>query len=234
VLSEQPDHLPKWTERFATAARHPLAAVALGFVLTGILATGFSKWIDYRSQQREANSAAHARAVQSVKEITDLLYERRTRGVLLSSAIRRQARESETLARKSAYDDVYVRWNSTLLSNQFRMREISGSIYSEYEGYIDQKLAPLLKSADKCLTDTFDAYLRSTKPGGIAPAAVPSSGPGAPDLANQQLDACKVEMLHDAIERCSYELTGALYRLVATGESPPDVRSKLERNCTVP
>jgi hypothetical protein len=212
------------------------------FCAHGIVATTFSKWLDHLAQERERNSSAQARAVESVKEVTNLLYERLTRAVLLSSAIQREAREPEILARKAAYDDVYVRWNSTLLSNQFRMREISGSsLYSEYEGYFDSKMAPLLKAADKCLTAAFDTYLRRPEPAAVAPAVAPSSGfeiissPGlAAKAANQQLLECKIDVVFGTIGSCSYTLADALYELVATRMNPPDVLSKLNKDCMMP
>jgi hypothetical protein len=48
----------------------------------------------------------------------------RTRGNMLASAILRSASMDEVKDRKKSYDDIFVRYNATLQSNMFRLREI--------------------------------------------------------------------------------------------------------------
>jgi hypothetical protein len=242
AMGEKPTQHQTLILRLAATARHPLAAVVLGFALTGILATAFSKWLDYRSQMREAQSSAYARAIESVRQVSDLLYERRIRGVLLSSSIRRHAREAEVLARKSAFDDVVVRWNSTLMSNLFRIRRMSGlaTPYTAFEHYFEDKATPLLAEADLCLTASVDAYLHPLDQDSNSPtdlSSLPSKripGFDAWEAAKQKLDGCQIENLHSVMLDCFYQITNALYNYIVTNNTPADFDLVLDKACKSP
>ena len=201
-------------DKFAT---HPLSSTVVVFLLMGLIATSFSKWLDTLAQQREIFAAAHSRAVESVRHISELLYERRTRSVLLVSAIRRHAKEDEVNSRKAAYDDVYTRWNSTIQSNLFLIREITGAHdYSEYEYVQERQVVPVLNSIDKCITNAFDKFV---------------SDSDEHVTAIQILDQCKIDDLLTISIRCLYNYTDILYTTVQARVIQNDMKQIMQDVC---
>ncbi|WP_159351526.1 hypothetical protein, partial [Roseomonas harenae] len=208
----------------------------LAFFLTGVLGVVFSKMLDDWSRQRQVEATVRERAVESLREITDLLYERRTRSELVASSIRRDAGEAEVRARKSAYDDAYIRWNTKLQSNLFRIREMtSGAVtiggYSRFEFYAERYLVPLLLAADACITSAYDTYLTPAN--------------GSLDSARKKLDTCSmrgaqvyIRDIHRSTVTCSYAFTDALFMTVRAAstrrEKEEDLSMELERRCRVP
>ena len=166
--------------RLGEACRHPLVITIVGFILTGVIGAGFTWKLNSLSTASEIEAARRARAVEAVREVTDLINERRTRAMLVAFAIHRQSPGTEVEARKSAYDDVYVRWNTKAQSISLRIREIFQVLApSDYEGYINaltnevalghrtptsRQAEPehrgLLTLMDTCITNAFDAYRR--------------------------------------------------------------------------
>jgi hypothetical protein len=140
----------KWLRRFARWGNNGFITTFLGFVLTGLLAAAFAKQLDNWAKQREVDAANRTRAVDAVKEISDLLYERRVRSVIYASALENGAREADVTPAKRAYEDAFARWNTKLQSNMLRVREISGGIGSEERSLIEIQfinyLGPLLNS----------------------------------------------------------------------------------------
>ena len=68
--------------------------------------------------------AATQRAAESVKTVADLIFERGFRANMIVSSIKRNADVEEIKERKKDYDTVFVRYNSTIQSNLFRVREM--------------------------------------------------------------------------------------------------------------
>ena len=138
--------------------------------MTGVIGAAFTWWLNTLSGARDVEVARRARAAEAVREITDLINERRTRAVLVAYAIHRKSSQTEVEARKTAYDDVYVRWNTKSQSISLRIRDISQQLApSDYEGYIsaltnevalDSESKGLLTQMDTCVTNAFDAYSR--------------------------------------------------------------------------
>lgn len=237
-----------WRAALWRGSSNPLVTTVVAFLLTGLLGGYFSHVLDERAREREEaaeararqqqeEAAARGRAVEALRDVTDLLYERRARSELLASAIRRGAREAEIVARKQAYDDAYLRWNARLQSNLFRIREITGSArrdeYSAFEAKLEAHLAPLLRAADACVTRAFDLAL--------------SGSGGAADDARRALDECalggsdrraaRIAALHVAILNCSYAFTNGLYTTVqleaARGPLARDVAAEMTARCAL-
>ena len=217
---------------------HPLTITVVGFVLTGVIGAVFTWWLNSLSTEREIergdrvriaqlDAAAHTRAVEAVKELTDLINERRTRAVLVASSIYRGAAITEAEARKTAYDDVYVRWNTKLPSVSLRIREEIFKQLSptEYEGYIQalthqmalgHKVANASSAAkpegyltlmDACVTDAFDAYEKNRADDGKSAVAI--------------LDKCDFSGMNIRLDRCSELMVESLYRIVNSTPGAP-------------
>jgi Na+/glutamate symporter len=76
--------------RSVNLTRHPLTVAVVGFVLTGIIGAGFTWWLESASKAREGEreqrqkaleleAASRARAIEAVREVTDLVHERTPR-----------------------------------------------------------------------------------------------------------------------------------------------------------
>lgn len=169
------------TSRLGEVLRHPLVVTLFGFFCTGILGTYLTWWLAYRSHLDDTEASIRNSAVAAVSDISDLVNERRTRGELVISAVRRGAPESEVVARKVAYDEAYVRWNTKVPGDLLRVRAMFHWSRSRFERYIDgltnanvllhgidagvllhrQQLAPnhgLFSIMDACITRAFDSY----------------------------------------------------------------------------
>jgi hypothetical protein len=200
----------KWLRRFARWGSNGLITTFLGFILTGLLAAAFAKQLDNWAKQREVDAANRTRAVDAVKEISDLLYERRVRSVMYASALEHSGQEAEVAPARRSYDDAFARWNTKLQSNMLRVREISGGLGSEERSPIEIQfrdyLGPRLNEANWCV---YSAYLAS-----ISVARTDSKS-----NAEQTLKACmtadgskvSIGQLHDVINECGYAFVNALY-----------------------
>jgi hypothetical protein len=207
-------------QHFAEASRHPLVLTLVGFILTGILGAGLTWKLNSIANGREAERAAQARAAEAVREITDLINERRTRAILVAYAISRSS-GAEVQARKASYDDVYVRWNTKTQSIALRIREmLRRSSPAEYENYfnsltvklslafdtrgVSEQARPgsvaLLSKLDDCITKAFDVFRKSN---------FENSSP-----AIDVLKACRVDEIDDHIINCSSIMGDSLYALV--------------------
>jgi hypothetical protein len=218
-------------------------------MLTGIGGAGFTWWLNSLSNMREAERAERAktaeyeaagrsRAVEAVREITDLINERRTRAVLIAYAVHRQSSQAEIEARKLAYDDVYVRWNTKSQSISLRIREIFKQLApSDYEGYIDaltnevalghrtgatlsgvSKHQGLLTLMDTCVTKAFDAY-RMEKFENVTSAEEV--------LAECDFDAMDLQLLE-----CTRIIADSLYVIVNTLNNSQYVEEKIRTDAT--
>jgi hypothetical protein len=234
----------KSLKQLAELSRHPLVITIVGFMLTGVVGAGFTWWLNSLSATREAEhaerarrgeleAAERARAVEAVREVTDLINERRTRAVLVAYAIHRHSPEAEVEARKSAYDDVYVRWNTKSQSISLRIREIFKQLApSGYEGYISALTHEvalghqtgvnlsskptrqgLLTQMDTCVTGAFDAY-RLDKFENTT-------------TAEQILTDCDFDGIDLQLIECSTILADSLYVIVNTMDNPKYVEEKI-------
>jgi len=177
----QPDVSAASKSRLLEASRNPLVVTLVGFLCTGILGAYLTWWLNTRNQLRDLETSIRNSAIDAVTDISELVSERRMRGVLVVSAIRRGAPETEVVARKFAYDEAYIRWNAKVPGALLRIRAGFHWTRSHYEKYIDgltnanillhgtnagvllhgQLLAVrpgLFSIMDACLTRAFDAY----------------------------------------------------------------------------
>src|SRR4051794_22920165 len=123
--------------RLAEASRHPLFVTIVGFICTGILGALLTWWLNSLSQSRERQTTTRNNAIAAVSDISELLSERRVRGTLVVSSIKRGAPESEVVARKVAYDESYIRWNTKIHGDVLRVRAGLHWSRSQYQKYID-------------------------------------------------------------------------------------------------
>jgi hypothetical protein len=222
--------------RVMAALTHPLGIVFITFLLTGVVATSFAKWLDNLSKAHEVELAAQQRAVDSVRNITDLLYERRTRGVLLSSSIKRNASFDEIKERKHSYDDVFVRYNSTLQSNMFRIRDIFHTAdYTRFEAFLEERVQPLFVSQDRCLTSAYDSEVSNDD------AKRRSAVDVLVDCNKGNPPSVSVGKIEQVLLDCTYAFTDALFRVVQTSDWPqgtnrltPDIMGRIARTCAQP
>jgi hypothetical protein len=200
--------------RVGTALKHPIGAALLAFFLTGIAATLFSKWLDELSKAHELEIAAQRRAIESVADVTNLLYERRMRASMLASAISRGADVTEIRDRKKLYDDVFVRYNATLQSNMFRIREIfHTSDYTRFESLLEGPVHVLFAMDDACLTASYDAAISKDA---MTNKTAKDTLSKCPSDAQVPLS---IKTIHQTLLDCEYAYTDALYRIVRSSES---------------
>jgi len=180
----QPDVSAESKSRLAELSRHPLVVTLVGFLCTGILGGYLTWWLNYRDHLHDIETSTRNSAiVAAVSDISELVNERRTRGELVVSSIKRGAPETEVVARKTAYDEAYIRWNSKVPGDLLRIRAGLHMSRSRYEKYIDSltnanillhgldvdatvlmhgpRLGAnpgLFSIMDVCITRAFDAY----------------------------------------------------------------------------
>jgi hypothetical protein len=229
----------KSLNQLSEVTRHPLVITIVGFMLTGIVGAGFTWWLHSLSSEREIErtqrerrvdfeAASRARAIEAVREVTDLINERRTRAILVASAIYRQSSQAETETRKWSYDDVYVRWNTKAQSISLRIREIFKKLApTDYEGYLNalhhqmalgdptppmsdennSRHEGLLTLIDACITDAFDAYRRDKFENATSALKI--------------LNSCNINTLNLKLIGCSNVMADSLYVIVNTLDSEP-------------
>ena len=226
-------------KQLSEASRHPLAITVVGFMLTGICGAGFTWWLSSLSNTREVEraervrradfeAAGRARAIEAVQEVTDLINERRTRAVLVAWAIHRQSSQTEVEARKWAYDDVYVRWNTKAQSISLRIRGIFKQLApSDYERYINALTHEvalghsegrpnhegLLTLMDTCVTKAFDSYRQERYENKLA--------------AEKALDECNFDAMDIKLIDCTRIIADSLYVIVNTLDDPKLVEEKI-------
>jgi hypothetical protein len=133
----KPDVSTASKSRLAEASRNPLVVTLVGFLCTGILGAFLTWWLNSRSHVQDIETSIRDNAIAAVSDISDLVNERRERGMLVVSAIRRGAPETEVVARKTAYDEAYIRWNAKVPGDLLRIRAGFQWSRSRYEKYID-------------------------------------------------------------------------------------------------
>jgi hypothetical protein len=186
----------------------------------------FTKWLDYLSTTRELSATLRANATGSIKDITDILYERRTRGVLLASSIQRMANMQKFTERKEAYDNIFVKYNSNMQSDIFRLNEFSSSQYP-FLGIRNDAVSLLLPSQlfsfiNKCLIQAADSYLSSDQ----------ETRQQAPLLLTKCDNGSKIpatiEGLNAKVQDCIHEFTATLYGMISFSGTKSELRNLLE------
>ena len=105
--------------------------------MSGILGGYLTWWLNYRDHLQDLETSIRNSAITAVSDISELANERRTRGKLVVSAILRGAPETEVVARKTAYDEAYIRWDAKVPGDLLRIRSGLHWSRSRYEKYID-------------------------------------------------------------------------------------------------
>jgi hypothetical protein len=156
----------------------------------------------------------------AVGGLSKYIYERRVRGEMLLSGLRRHANaptvesRNEVFERKRQYDDAYVNWNTNHQANLLLIRQVLGSnTYSDFEGLLEFRLvSQVFAPLDKCLTEAYDAAARGQDPRPI-------------------LKACRAtEMVQRSLD-CGYAITDELFRLSSPTGNPQESKSVVESRC---
>jgi hypothetical protein len=218
-------------QRTPAFLKHPLGAALLTFLFTGIGAALFSKFLDTVSKTRDLELAATQRAAESVKTIADLIFERTFRATMIVSSIQRKADLAEIKARKTQYDVVYVRYNSTIQSNLFRVREMFRTTeYTDFERLLEGPVRELLVAQDDCVTIAYDKATSQDESTRASATEILTHCPGrgrGEDIAN----------IWSAIAGCEYAYTNALFRVVEQQVSPTVIQAlkqEVSRACQFP
>lgn len=188
--------------------RHPLLHLVVGFLLTwlvGTVLTGYWKDKQLRNDRALENDRLRAAAnFQSIQQLSELMYERRTRAEMLASALRRNWPLEEVRTRKAAYDSAYVRWNRGIMQTYLTIRGIvDEKDYSSIEAHVQTGLVPHLSRWDSALTAAYTVRL-------------------ARPLTAGDLDGTLVRTENQAVINCAYEITHALWVAVSSrGSTDP-------------
>lgn len=145
------------SSKFGSFLRHPLTAILIGFLLTGLIGAWLSYYYNLKQMDRERALDNIVARRQAAQDFARFIYERRTRAELLSSAFRRQAQMEEIISRKKQYDESYASWGSNLQANLLIIRSLVESLnYSEFEYDVEFYLVPIFRRIDQCLTAAYD------------------------------------------------------------------------------
>lgn len=220
-----------------------MVVTVVGFILTGILGAVFTWKLNSiatehedaraeQTKQAELLAATHDRAVEAVRQIIDLINERRTRAVLVAYSIRREASQKEVEDRKKAYDEIYVRWNTKSQSIDLQIRELFKQIApSDYERYVDSltfRVSPvangnemnykpgLLSILDKCVTDAFDAYRKENFQQN--------------KMAMEIIYTCNIDEIDSSIMACSQTMGESLFAIVSGQLKREEIDRKIGRD----
>jgi hypothetical protein len=184
-----------WLSKAGLFARHPLTVVVVGFLLTGIVGTLVTRSYAERQAQQERRLALIEDRKEAIQTLASFVYERRARAEMVASALRRAAREQEILERKRLYDEAYVRWNTSLQSNLFKVRDILGDQqYYEFEQHIETLLVPIYRDLDVCINGAVDQHMSGER-------------------ASPIMDTCDIKSLLQLALDCGYAITDELYKL---------------------
>jgi len=146
----------KWERIFS----HPLSIVIVGFLLTGIIGTGLSYYINSNQLKGQEIKARKENGILAINKISEMMYQRYTAAALLASSLKRNSAVEELKERKKMYDDAYFRWNTNILIIELTVRGLtSDTVYSKIEGKIEHCLKDHFSNIDQYLTDGYDARL---------------------------------------------------------------------------
>jgi hypothetical protein len=207
----------------ARLTRRQLILFALASaVLNGLVTASIGAWLAQtyaRAQQRQ----------EAVKQMSNLIYERRTRAGMVVSSMRRLADTEELRHRKRLYDEVYVDWNKNVRLNLFVIREVMGEkALSAFEQDFEELLIHPMSLIDNCLTKAYDLKLAGTDPLPV-------------------LDTCQMPMLHQLVLDCGATFTNEVYKLSrpsflpaflpswrSSDEDRTAARARIKKGCTRP
>lgn len=175
--------------KYARLTRRQLITFALlSAVLNGIITASVGAWLGQTYAKYQSRR-------QSIESLVHLVYERRTRAGMVTSALRRGADLDEVKFRKRAYDEAYVGWNKNVMQNIFAIREVTGDhMLSSLEGHFENELVASLADIDRCLTKAYDARLANADPKPI-------------------LEQCRMPELNQFALDCGATFTNELYKL---------------------
>jgi hypothetical protein len=194
---------------FGAALTSPIGLIIISFLLTGVAAAMFSKHLDDLSKAREWEFSARQRGIESVRIISDILYERRIRGVLVWSSISRNASIDELKDRKKSYDDAFVRWNSAIQSNMFRVREMfHAENHTGFELMYENNVSSLLFVQDSCLTSAYDSMISPDD------SKHPPVDKVIADCIADHKPPVSLGQINSTLQDCLYDFTNALYRII--------------------
>ncbi len=182
--------------REASLTRSNLIVFALiTAALNGIVTASVGAWLAQTYSSFQARRA-------SAQSIADLVYERRTRGGMVVSSLRRGAELEELRFRKRAYDEVFVDWNKRIQNNVLQIREMIGAVEATMlEQQMQELLVPALTEMDVCLTKGYDVRLAGQDPLPV-------------------IEGCRYAGLHQFTLDCAKGFTDELYRLTQLSFSP--------------
>ena len=205
---------------YAGFTRRQLIAFALlSAVLNGIITASVGAWLGQTYAKYQARK-------QSIESLVHLVYERRTRAGMVSSALKRGADLDEIRFRKRAYDEAYVEWNKNIMANIFSIREVTGEhMISSLEGHFQDGLVDAMSDVDRCLTKAYDARLASADPKPV-------------------LEQCHMADLHQFVLDCGATFTNELYKLTKLSFIPLNpgnskegravAEERIKKGCTKP
>ena len=199
--------------------RQLIAFALLSAALNGIITASVGAWLGQTYARYQSRR-------QSIESIVHLVYERRTRAGMVSSALRRGADLDEVRFRKRAYDEAYVEWNKNIMQNIFAIREVTGEhMISTLEGDFQDNLVAAMSDVDRCLTKSYDARIQGQDPKPI-------------------LDNCHMAAMHQFVLDCGATFTNELYKLTKlsfapfknaqTGEGREVAAKRIKLACTRP
>lgn len=177
--------------------------------LNGIVTASVGAWLGQ-------TYASHQTRRSSVQGIADLVYERRARGGLVVSSLRRDAELEELRHRKRQYDDVFVEWNKRIQANVLQIREVMGvRETSVFEALMQELMVPVLTEMDVCLTKAYDVRLAGQPPMPV-------------------IEACRYPVLHQFVLDCAKGFTDELYKMTrlsffSLGHSQRDIAESSRR-----
>ena len=187
-------------------------------MLNGLVTASIGAWL-----AQTYSRATHRQ--DAIKQMSNLIYERRTRAGMVVSSLRRLADVEELKHRKRLYDEVYVDWNKNVRLNLFVIREVMGERQlSAFEQDFEELLVRPMSLIDNCLTRAYDL-----KVAGQDPLPV--------------LDVCQMAMLHQLVLDCGATFTNEVYKqtrlsFLPTWRTSDDdrnlARARIKKGCTPP
>jgi hypothetical protein len=204
--------------RSARLKRRQLIGFALvSAAINGIVTASVGAWLAQTYSQHQSRR-------QSIENIGNLFYARRTRAGMVASSLRRNAPVEEVTHRKRAYDEAYVDWNSNIRKNLFVIREVMGRTdFARLEQSFEDDLVAALSDIDRCLTKAYDERIAGRD--GVA-----------------VLNACKMAEVYQFALDCGATYTNELFKLsrlsflpFATREQDrTDAEARIKKGCTRP
>ena len=184
----KPESQQSW---WTTMWRHPLMGTILGFAF-GVASTIISNHFKAKELRQERDRARILEATQLAQDLSRLMYERRTRALLLYVAIKKDASAEEIRAKKAGYEEAYLEWNSQLQARSLAIRSLlQAESFTPFEHYIQFGLTRHMAKIHNLLTKASYEALRSPK-------------------VTVSLDTTALSAELDSTLECSYVITQAI------------------------